>query len=368
VWDACNRGQTDTLVLLQVPAIMSFAGADRSREIRMQTAYFVQQLCQTSTLTLQLFIACRGLPVLVGFLEPDYAKYREMVHMAIDGMWQVFEMQSPTPKNDFCRIFAKSGVLVRLVNTLHNLNEATRVATAVTPGACSTGAESLHKPPSVTEKPVKSRSGPLEHSRIGQIEVFKPFSGQLDPARVSRVNHPEHQRNQVGLTGIEVSRRQSGQAHKSTGLPDYLRHLPNQQDQPRSHSGQLDPAKVVSTTEQLRLPVIALDSVSPLKESFADQVRGGREDEVQLDGEQYRPLLSEESWALLEPSSRSSIVPVEIQHEYVCFLAPLQIPPHGSPWIYLRNVLLVWSVIFHSAVGCVLKKTHFFFDMCLDSM
>jgi hypothetical protein len=56
-------------------------------------------------------------------------------------------------------------------------------------------------------------------------------------------------------------------------------------------------------------------------------------------------------------------VPVEIQHEYVCFLAPLQFPPHGSPWIYLRNVLLVWSVIFHSAVGCVLKKTHFFFDV-----
>jgi hypothetical protein len=25
--------------------------------------------------------------------------------------------------------------------------------------------------------------------------------------------------------------------------------------------------------------------------------------------------------------------------------------------------LLVWSVIFHSAVGCVLKKTHFFFDV-----
>ena len=29
-----------------------------------------------SSLTLQMFIACRGIPVLVGFLEPDYAKYR----------------------------------------------------------------------------------------------------------------------------------------------------------------------------------------------------------------------------------------------------------------------------------------------------
>jgi hypothetical protein len=29
-----------------------------------------------SRTTLQMFIACRGLPVLVGFLEPDYANYR----------------------------------------------------------------------------------------------------------------------------------------------------------------------------------------------------------------------------------------------------------------------------------------------------
>lgn len=29
-----------------------------------------------SSLTLQMFIACRGIPVLVGFLEADYAKYR----------------------------------------------------------------------------------------------------------------------------------------------------------------------------------------------------------------------------------------------------------------------------------------------------
>lgn len=32
----------------------------------------------SSPLTLQMFIACRGIPVLVGFLEPDYAKYRSI--------------------------------------------------------------------------------------------------------------------------------------------------------------------------------------------------------------------------------------------------------------------------------------------------
>jgi hypothetical protein len=29
-------------------------------------------------LTLQMFIACQGIPVLVSFLEPDYAKYRQV--------------------------------------------------------------------------------------------------------------------------------------------------------------------------------------------------------------------------------------------------------------------------------------------------
>lgn len=32
-----------------------------------------------SSLTLHMFIACRGIPVLVSFLEPDYAKYRLVV-------------------------------------------------------------------------------------------------------------------------------------------------------------------------------------------------------------------------------------------------------------------------------------------------
>lgn len=53
---------------------------------------------------------------------------REMVHLAIDGMWQVFKLQRSTPRNDFCRIAAKNGILLRLVNTLYSLNEATRLA------------------------------------------------------------------------------------------------------------------------------------------------------------------------------------------------------------------------------------------------
>ncbi|KAL8520639.1 hypothetical protein ACS0TY_011250 [Phlomoides rotata] len=117
-----------------IPVVMSFAVHDRPREVRMEAAYFLQQLCQSSSLTLQMFIACRGIPILVGFLEADYAKYREMVHMAIDGMWQVFKLQKSTSRNDFCRIAAKNGILLRLINTLYNLNEATRLASIASGG------------------------------------------------------------------------------------------------------------------------------------------------------------------------------------------------------------------------------------------
>ncbi|KAG8043800.1 hypothetical protein GUJ93_ZPchr0458g22599 [Zizania palustris] len=111
-----------------IPVVMNFAVPDRAKEVRVQASRFLQQLCQASTLTLQMFIACQGIPALVSFLEPDYAKYREMVHLAIDGIWQVFKLQHSTPRNDFCRIAAQNGILLRLVNTLHSLNEATRFA------------------------------------------------------------------------------------------------------------------------------------------------------------------------------------------------------------------------------------------------
>ncbi|KAG2318344.1 hypothetical protein Bca52824_011557 [Brassica carinata] len=99
-----------------IPLVMSFAGPerDRSREIRKEAAYFLQQLCQSSSLTLQMFIACRGIPVLVGFLEADYAKYRSS--------------NSKDPLQEMTSVIAaKNGILLRLINTLYSL-EATLLA------------------------------------------------------------------------------------------------------------------------------------------------------------------------------------------------------------------------------------------------
>merc|ERR1712072_62167 len=78
---------------------------------------------QTSTLTLQMFVSCGGLNVLVEFLEEDYDTEagRELVLLGVNGVWSVFELQGPTPKNDFCRIFSRSSVLYPLSLVLNRV-------------------------------------------------------------------------------------------------------------------------------------------------------------------------------------------------------------------------------------------------------
>ncbi|KAJ0666717.1 putative protein kinase STE-STE-Pl family [Helianthus annuus] len=160
-----------------VPVVMGFAVPDRTREVRMEAAYFLQQLCQSSSLTLQMFIACRGIPVLVGFLEADYAKYREMVHLAIDGMWQVFKLQRSTLRNDFCRIAAKNGILLRLINTLYSLNEATRLALISGVGGFSMDGSAT-----------RPRSGPLDPNNHTFIQSESSTNG-LDHSDHHKVKH-----------------------------------------------------------------------------------------------------------------------------------------------------------------------------------
>ncbi|KAJ5747824.1 uncharacterized protein N7511_009520 [Penicillium nucicola] len=94
-----------------IPIINEFAAKKYPREIRLEAAAFVQQMYQTSTLTLQMFVSAGGLNVLVEFLEDDYEDERELVLIGVNGIWSVFELQGSTPKNDFCRILSRNSVL-----------------------------------------------------------------------------------------------------------------------------------------------------------------------------------------------------------------------------------------------------------------
>lgn len=94
-----------------IPIISKFASKKYPSEIRLEAAAFVRQMFQTSTLTLQMFVSAGGLKVLVEFLEEDYEEERDLVLIGVNGIWSVFELQGPTPKNDFCRILSRNSVL-----------------------------------------------------------------------------------------------------------------------------------------------------------------------------------------------------------------------------------------------------------------
>jgi hypothetical protein len=66
-------------------------------------------------------LRCRGLKVLVDLLDEDYTEQAELIVHALNGIGSVFELQSPTTKNDFCRMFIREGLLDPLSAALLNV-------------------------------------------------------------------------------------------------------------------------------------------------------------------------------------------------------------------------------------------------------
>ncbi|KAG5719270.1 Cytokinesis protein sepH [Termitomyces sp. T112] len=94
-----------------IPVMMEFTSKKYPSECRLRASEFVRLLCHTSALTLQMFISCRGLKVLVDLLDEDYTEQAELIVHALNGIGNVFDLQSPTTKNDFCRMFIREGLL-----------------------------------------------------------------------------------------------------------------------------------------------------------------------------------------------------------------------------------------------------------------
>ncbi|KAF9291878.1 hypothetical protein BGZ88_006675 [Linnemannia elongata] len=103
-----------------IPVLIKYTSKRYVKEIQLAAALFIQQICHTNSLTLQMFISCRGLSVLIEFLQGNYMTQRELVGIAINGIHSVFKLQSLTPRNDFCRLLAKQGLLDPLSATLYN--------------------------------------------------------------------------------------------------------------------------------------------------------------------------------------------------------------------------------------------------------
>jgi hypothetical protein len=58
----------------------------------------------------------------VDLLDEDYAEQTDLVVDALNGIGSVlFDLQSPTTKNDFCRMFIREGLLDPLSSALLNM-------------------------------------------------------------------------------------------------------------------------------------------------------------------------------------------------------------------------------------------------------
>ena len=58
---------------------------------------------------------------MVDLLDEDYTEQADLVVHALNGIGSVFELQSPTTKNDFCRMFIREGLLDPLSAALLNV-------------------------------------------------------------------------------------------------------------------------------------------------------------------------------------------------------------------------------------------------------
>ncbi|KIY55323.1 STE/STE11/CDC15 protein kinase [Cryptococcus deuterogattii 99/473] len=100
-----------------IPVIIPYTSKKHSLETRLEASTFIRQLTR-SALTLQMFISCRGLRILVELLDEDYALNKTLILSSLEGISSVFELQSPTPRNDFVRMFAREGVMDPLSTAL----------------------------------------------------------------------------------------------------------------------------------------------------------------------------------------------------------------------------------------------------------
>ncbi|GFZ45328.1 non-specific serine/threonine protein kinase [Saitozyma sp. JCM 24511] len=100
-----------------IPVIIPYTSRKHSLETRLEASTFIQQLTR-SAITLQMFISCRGLRILVELLDEDYSVNRTLILSSLEGIGSVFDLQSPTPRNDFCRMFVREGILDPLSTAL----------------------------------------------------------------------------------------------------------------------------------------------------------------------------------------------------------------------------------------------------------
>jgi len=122
ILDHGSKVVCETACLLGViPAVKGFVEPHNPQPTRLEAARFAHTMCTRSELTLQMFVACYGLPALVQLLLAPAASH-ELVLFSIDAIKSVLDMRGRSPRNDLCRSFAELGLLELLVSAMHEIN------------------------------------------------------------------------------------------------------------------------------------------------------------------------------------------------------------------------------------------------------
>ena len=111
----------ETLCLVGIlPNIMQFCHKNYPHAVRYQAGSFIRSIFKTSHFTVRMFIGCQGIKVLVDLLAHDSDKIEgglELIFETLENIEQVFNLPQEaikTPKNDFCRLFSKNGLMPHL--------------------------------------------------------------------------------------------------------------------------------------------------------------------------------------------------------------------------------------------------------------
>lgn len=111
-----------------LPVVMRFCGRNESRTARLLSARFLQKMLDLERV-LRMFVACRGFSVFVDMLEPDVEDMGELAHIALAGIDQLLAMDNQRHKRDFCRRFARHGLVDRIVDGIsHNMRRVAILA------------------------------------------------------------------------------------------------------------------------------------------------------------------------------------------------------------------------------------------------
>ena len=97
-----------------LPVVMRYCKRTEPFEVRLLAARFLEKMLEFER-ALHMFIACRGFSVFVEELEPDIIKAGELSRIALGGIDRMLSMENQRHKRDFCRRFASSGLLERIV-------------------------------------------------------------------------------------------------------------------------------------------------------------------------------------------------------------------------------------------------------------